>query len=214
MKKEVKTLFLILLFVVFLGYMAYRQFSQFQRSDQQFSLPDITMLKPENLFPEEEKGEKEFVSPDGKLKIKYPASWREGGEELLKAFNQGRDELTEEKTIFSAFKATWQDTLPSYLLITEVSLSDPEKILEKIKGGGENSQTEIEISEIEKDEKKILFEAVYKSESPQLSLHSREKIISLPEKSYIISVITLGENWEEISSDAIFILDSVEIIER
>lgn len=208
--KNTKFLIIIFLLIVLFGWLAWWRFFSFQKALKEVSLPAFEMPQLELLPEEKDLGEKEYFTPDRKLKIKYPGSWTKAGDEFLRVFNQGRDELAEAKTLFVAYKTSWKNPFPSYLVCQEISLTDPEKIMEEIKKG---SQAEIEIFVIEKKEEEILFEAVYKKEGSYLSLRSREKIISFPEKSYLVSVFTVAENWEKISSDVQFIFDSIKIFE-
>lgn len=210
MKKETRTIILLFLFIIILSFLTYQNFTKFQKSAQEVSLPEFKTPEPEEFLPEKE-GEKEFLTPDGKIKIKYPASWVEMGNEFIQTLNQGREEMAEEKIIFAASKATLKNVIPSYLFITEASLNNPENVFEKIK---ETNQAEIKILEIAKTEKEILFEATYTKEESSLYLRSKEKIISFPKKSYLISVFTTAENWEKITDDISFIFDSIEAADQ
>lgn len=209
--KDYHFLILIILSILALSFGAWWQFQSFQKSMSELKLPKFEM--PKMKLPEareqEKKEEKEFVSPDKKLKIKYPGDWtEEKNKEFLKAFNRGRNELPQAKTIFVAYKIIWENPLPSFLLCQEISLTTPEKVIEAIKKAN-NPKIEI----IAKKEKEVLFEADYqRKREPPLLVHSREKVISTPEKSYLVAIFSIPENWSKLSSDVQFIFDSIEIV--
>lgn len=208
--KEKKFLIIIFIFIASLSWITYWRLVRFRENLREISPPkfEIPQLKP---FPEEKKEkEKEYLTPDKKLKIKYPGNWMEGGEELIRVLVPQREGLPEVKLLFVAYKVSLQNPIPSYLVIQEISLTQPQKIIEEIK---KVSDLQIEIFEIEKKENEILFEVIYKKKEAPFSLRSREKIISFPEKSYLIGVFTVLENWGNLSTDLEFIFNSIEIIE-
>jgi hypothetical protein len=211
MKKETKILLLISLLIIFFGFMAYYRLRQFQRSFQKLSLPKIENPQPETLFlSEDQEGEKEFITPDGKLKIKYPANWLKGEKESFPMLKE--DE--EAKSLFFAYKVNWRHPTPSYLIIQETPLKEIDEIVEKMKKETEEKGGQIKIIKLEKGEKGALWEAEYQKKTGEIAyaLHSKGRIIFGQGKNYLVTIFAFEENWSEVSAEVEKILDSIELL--
>lgn len=188
--------------------MTYWRFKKLAESLKEVSFPKWEMPKME--LPSPTITEKEFLSPDGKLKLKYSSDWLEGGEEILKILNTPSPQRIEGKTLLFLYKVSWQKYIPAFLILQELPFTDLEKILKEIKEKEEG----IEIVKLEKREKESWLEIKQKKKENSLfSFYAKGRIIFGKEKSYWLSIFSLLENWPDISLEAEKILNSVEFLE-
>ena len=202
-------LFLVSL-ILFFSFLTYWRFREFQKSLSKIEFPKFEMPKTD-LFPQPAKiEEKEFVSPDGKLKLKYGSDWREmGGDSGLLDFSKQRTEGT--KTLFFGQKISEANI--GFLSVQEMEIAAKqklEKIVEKIKGDATTS--EIEIVNLDIKDNSAIFEVDYKKEGASM-FHSKEKLVRNENKVYIISVLAFSQGWSDIEPEAEQILNSTQIVE-
>jgi hypothetical protein len=155
---------------------------------------------------------KEFVSPDGKLKLKYLADWIEMDKVILETFNQ---EIIKKgaKILFFAQKLKVKTSSFAYLVIQELEKEEwkgLDEIIEEMKKEAKERGEEIEIIKIDKERR--IFEAKYKKVN-QPEIHSSEKIIEGKEKIYLIAFLTFEKSWEEFQPEMNSIFNSVEIVQ-
>jgi hypothetical protein len=154
---------------------------------------------------------KEFVSPDGKLKLKYLADWIEMDKGILETFNQEIIKK-EVKILFFAQKFKVKTSSFAYLIIQELEKEKwkgLDEIIEEMKKESKERGVEIEIVKINKESG--IFEAKYKKAN-QPEIHSSEKIVEGKEKIYLIAFLTFEKSWEEFQPEMNSIFNSVEII--
>jgi len=204
--KKIKISILII-FILFFSFTTFWYFKNFQKSLSKFDLSEIKLPKfeiPLELLKKE--GEKEFITPDKRLKIKYPADWLEIEEKSLKEIRGGA------QILFFAQKIAVEGEAFASLIIQESDKKEGqslEKIIEEIKNEAEKRGEEIEVTKLEIGEKIASFEAIQKKEN--YSLFSKNKLILLDKKVYIISFITLEKDWPKFSKEADSIFNSLEI---
>jgi hypothetical protein len=190
--------------------------------------PKFEELKPEQLqeILQSIKGEKptkisyrEFISPDGKLKLFYLSDWIEIKDEkiLEKTTPLERVEKYGQKTLLLAQKLRKEKI--AQLIISELNLDKQknfEDIIEEMKEVNHQQGWEMEIIKSEIKGSEDVFEAKYRKQD-RYDTHSKEKIILLePEgekrKVYSIAVITLDRDWQEFAEEAEEIINSVQLI--
>ena len=197
--------------IILLSWVVYQRFFDFQETLSDFSPPQFEMPKTDFSLSQEE-NEQKFVSPDGRLKIDYPGGWTKTTEDFLIAMNQEGMKLEQAKVLFFAFKVDLGKPTPFFFLIQEINLINLEKIIEVMKVDTEEKDGEMEILSLIAENKIASLEAKYKKGGVYDFL-SREKIIILEEKSYLVALFTPEENWLAFTDEADSILNSIEVIQ-
>jgi len=200
-----------------------------QESLSRIGFPKFEEMKPEQLqeFLRNLKGEKstettykEFISPDGKLKMAYSSDWIEIKDEKILEKTTPKEKIEKYglETLFLAQKLRKEKI--AQLIISELNFDKQksfENIIEEMKEANHQQGWEMEIIKSEiKDEEDVL-EAKYRK-TDRYDVHSKEKILLLnPEnektKVYLVTVIALDKNWQEFSEEAEEIINSATLIE-
>ena len=209
----------LILLAILLSFLSYRQIREFrgvlqQAPDLKLEIPPLEPLE----FPlvRNQEKEKEFITPDGRLKIRYSGNWLEGGEEILRAFGaQVGPKLAEAEIIFFAFQIDWKKPFPSYLILQKIGDKGVEEVIEAMKKDIIEREGEIEILSLKKENDRALIEARYKIKmgATFFLLRSKGKIILTEEQNYLLTVLSSEEKWPDIEPEAKRILESVERIE-
>lgn len=187
--------------------------SNWQGSNWQKNFIKTTGFQPpeEISYTPTQKGDKEFVSPDGKLKLKYPADWLvfEGNEFLETTVPQDWKEKYDLKTLFLSQKFRADGF--AQIIVYQGSFDFPiEEIIEKMHATNREQGWRVEIIDSDIKEKTGVFET--RSAVPQsYALYSKEKIIKEGENNaYLISFIALDKDWQKFAGEADAILESAE----
>jgi len=204
-----KDLFLIVIIILFLSGSTYWNFKNWKKSLEKVELPKFEMPRFEP-FPKKE-GYKEWTSPDGKLKLKYPADWMEMDIRTLESYIQRE---IEEKPLFLAQKLVIEKSTIVFLTVNKLKPetgSNAEEILEKMKKDAKKREGEMEILKLDIQNKIAIFEAKYsKKEGPVF--HSKEKMI-LNEEVYLISFFTFEKDFSEFENEAEEIINSAQLVQ-
>jgi len=210
MRKDSKILILIIIFILGLSFITYWQFKSFQESlskveVSKFETPEIST----ELWLGEKEGYKEFITPDGKLKMKYPAYWLEMEESSLKNFFQTTEEA---EILLFAYRFKLKNLTD--LVFLAVQKLNSEKNLEKVIEEAERDAKErgVEIINLKIEENQAEFEEEYQSKTGGI-FYLKEKLILAGENIYSISILSPEKNWSQIEKEANEILDSVQIIQ-
>lgn len=199
-----------------------------QESLSRIGFPKFEEMKPEQLQElfRNLKGEdpteisyKDFISPDGRLKITYSADWLEVKDEKIlgKTTQMERVEKYGLKTLFLAQKLRKEKI--AQLIISELNFDKQkgfENIIEEMKEVNRQQGWEMEIIKSEIKEKENILEAKYRKPE-RYDVHSKEKILLLdPEnekrKVYLIAVITLDRDWQEFTEEAEGVINSAQLL--
>ena len=204
-----KFLFSIIIFILLLGLVTFWQFNNSRRALSEVKLPSFEMPKVEiPLFPEGEK-KKEFISPDGKLKLEHHSDWMETPKESLENLNE--EPIKEGGVLFLAQKFKLEKTAFAILIVQELEKKENiEELIEGFKNATKEKGGEIEIISLNIKENDGYFEAKYKREDS--IFRSKEKIIFRGDKFYLISIFALEKDWSEFESEANEILGSAQLI--
>lgn len=211
-KKELskKDILLIFFVILLLSFFTYRHFKSWRESLSNVEMPKFEM--PEFEIPsKKEGGYKEWISPDGKLKIKYSTDWMEMKKEIFEGFIQEN----KGKTLFFAQKFEMEKAAQAFLTVRELILEKErefEEIIEEMKKNVEEKEGKMEILNLDIEDKTAIFEAKYRGETG-LPLHSKEKIILNEEKGYLISFSTFEKNWQDFKEEAEEIINSAILLE-
>ena len=168
-----------------LSFTTYWRFKSFQQSLSQINLPKFKMPEIDSgLWLGGKEGYEEWISPDGKLKIKYPAFWLGMEEGSIKDYLGSTEES---EILFFAYRFDLKNlSSMTFLIIQKLT---PEKNLEKVieeiekdtkEKGGEMKNINLKMEENQAD-----FER--ESESKIGDVHSKEKLILVGENLYSIS---------------------------
>jgi len=209
MKKDFKILILIFVFILGLSFITYWQFKGLQKPLTKVELPKFKM--PEistELWLGEKEGLKEWISPDGKLKMKYPAYWIEMEESSLKNFFQPVEGA---EILLFAYRFKLENLTNLVFLVIQKLNSEKnlEKIIEEIKGTAKEKG--IEIINLKIEENRVELETEYQSKTGDI-FYSKEKLILAGENLYLISVFSPKKNWTQIEGEANEILSSIQLV--
>ncbi|XOA42701.1 MAG: hypothetical protein ACKKMO_02725 [Candidatus Nealsonbacteria bacterium] len=214
--KDYKTLILIILFILLLSFITWKRFETLQKpfSLYETKLPKFEMPKFESFFSQEDNGSEEFVSPDGKLKLKYPSNWIKMEKESLETFNK---EIAREgaKNLFFAQKFKIKENTLAILIVQELTLEKEtslEEIIEEMKEKTKEKDGEMEIEKSEFDDKIVYLEVKYKRDETPI-LYSKEKIILEEDKAYLITFLNPNNNWSGFEEEINEIFNSIQIID-
>lgn len=170
--------------------------------------PELKITEPEKSS----KTYKEFIDPDGKLKIQYPSSWFVVENESLFSVLTSKDwkEKYDLKTLFLV--QSFEMGKFAQLIVQEGVFDIPtEEIIEEMEKINREQELNMEIIKSDIQNDKAIFEARYlTTNSP--NLYSKEEILLIGEKTYLIAFIALEQDWPALSEQADFILNSAQII--
>jgi len=200
---------LVIIVILFLSGATFWNFKSWRKSLGQVELPKFEMPKME-LFPEKG-GSKEWTSPDGKLKMKYPADWIEVDIKMLENYVQRE---VEEKPLLVAQKFSIEKSTLVFLTVNKLNFEESvefEEILEKMKEDAKKREGKMEVLNSEIKDKEMVFEAKYTKKGGTVFL-SREKIL-LEKGGYLVSVFAFEKDWSEFKKEAEEIINSVQLVE-
>jgi len=206
--------FFVLISVIWL--LSNWQLQKWEKNLLQDALPKLKAVGSEELpkpYSSLNSDYKEFVSSDGKLRMKYPVSWLTIENEGVFAITvpEKWGEKYNLKTVFLAqyFKA---DKFAQLMVQKGIFDIPTEEIIEKMQSNNLEQGLEMEIVQLSTENNKTIFEAKYlMANSP--NLYSKEKILSLGGETYLIAFITLEKNWQGFSEEADFLLDSSQVVQ-
>jgi len=205
-------IFIIIIIAIFgLSFAIYWQFKSFQESLTRVELPEFKVPEVSfELWPGEEEGYKEWISPDGKLKIKYPSYWIEMEEESLKSYLSPSEKG---EVLLFAYRFQLKGftfTTPSFLVVQNLNFEkNLEKVIEEMEKEAQEREGEMKIINLKIEENQAEFEAEYKSKIGEI-FYSKEKLILVEENLYSISIFSAKKDWTRIEEEANEIFDSIE----
>jgi hypothetical protein len=197
----------MILFLSFLNYWRFKNFNQTLSKNipPKIEIPEMKIEELPLFGGNETKEEKEWVSPDGKLKLKYPASWMEENEIFSKIF-QEEATLKDSKILLFVQNFDLKNQALNILTVGEIS---PEKKLEDILE--EIKKMNLEILSVESENGTATIEAKTK-EKRRVSFRAKEKIFFGKEKTYLVSFISFEKNWEKVKEVRERIFESIEFV--
>lgn len=187
--------------------------------------PEEEVSKFESVFSEEQSSEsknelldKEFISPDGKIKINYSSDWEETKDENLleKVFPEKTKGKYNLKVLFLAHYL--KSKVFSQIYIAEGYFGDAtnsEEIIDIFKQSGQEENLNVIIINQELKDNKFIFEFICEKEGFS-SLHFKQLVV-LPkkteDKSYLVAFVGPEKDWLRIKDRADNVINSVEIID-
>jgi hypothetical protein len=201
-----KNLILSLGMIIMLSGFTYWHFKSWRKpiaNSQKIEFPKI------DLVPEKE-GYKEFISPDGKLKLKYPADWIEIDAKTLESYAQSSSEGVP-LLLAQGFRIDTGKFALAFLTAQELNSEEKkgaEEIIEDMKNKAKEKGDEIEISKLEIKDGEASFETRNRKKDGPVFL-SKEKII-LDNKIYLVSFFTFEKDWLEFEREGEEIINSVQ----
>ncbi len=209
--KDKKIIFILFIFIILLSFIAVRQFNNFEELSNKISPPNFKIEIPKlEFYPKSEKTDEkqEFISKDGKIKITYPADWKET--ENLDVLN--KEIMQEGEILFFAQKLDLEKTLSAFLIIQKINLEKEKKleeIIDMLKAEEKEKGIDMEIIGEENKENEAILDLDYKK-ADKILFYSKEKIIIDRDKLYLIDVAAPEKDWPEIKDEAKEIIDSVQ----
>ncbi len=159
---------------------------------------------------------KDFVSPDGRLKLQYPGSWMTAPQDKLDEMSAKQSGFNSQ-TLFLAYSPDIGNI--SQAIVSEQNYEEAkslEKIMEDMQKSNQEQGWDMKILDKNQvDEGDLIFQAEYKKDE-RYSLRSKERIISLgtdlgEQRIYTVAFISLDKYWDEVQEKADSVIDSVEI---
>jgi len=211
--EDKKALLISLLAIIILGFITNQYFKNLSNPLSKVEFPEFEIPDFDPFASQESGDHIEFISPDKKLKLKYPSHWTKMTPNTLAKINQVVVNQRVKNLLFvQTFK--FEKSTLAFLTVQELTLEEEknlEEIIETIKEGMEGQEGEVEITNLKIEEGEAYFEGKYKrSQSPPT--YSREKIILGDNKAYLISLFNLENNWSEFEKEVSEILSSVELL--
>ena len=195
-----------------LSLISYWRFKNFQEAWPEIELPKLEMpeIKLENLLFPEKEGYREWISPDGKLKLKYSANWLKMDKAFLGQLGQVKTVLVEMEFLFFAYQFKIKEQALASLIVGEIT---PKKSLEEIKKEIEENIKreggEIKITILEIKDEKVKLEMVSRHPG-RPNFFSKGKIVFGDDKNYLIFITTPEKDWPKFEKEVEKIFKSVQ----
>jgi len=207
-----KFLLLIIALILLLSLATFWQFRNFKKFLSAVNLSKFEIPKFEITSPFKKEGVKEFVSEDGKLKVKYAADWIELSQTILEVLNK---EMVKEgaEVLFYAQKMELEKSAFAFLVIQKVDFETDknlEEFIGEIKKENEEREIKMEMIDLTIEDEEAIMETLISKKESGLIFHSKEKIILSENRGWIIAVFTLKDSWAEFEKEAEEILRSLE----
>lgn len=209
--KDKKYFILTIISILALSVITYQQFKGFREISSEIDLPEFKM--PEfNLSNLQENTEnKEFISPDNKLRIEYPSSWLVLPKEGLENLNQEIVKINSE-ILFFAQKFNLQDATFISLAIQKLHLEegqDLETVIYQMEEDAKKEEKNGEILQSKINDKNAYLETRYKKEG-EATFITKEKAILHENEVYIITFIAQEKNWSIFEEEVEEIFNSIQ----
>lgn len=173
-------------------------------------LPDLGGI--DDLSSSQETTSQKFISKDGRLVIDYPADWAAlEQQEIISAM--APEIWVEKYGLQTLLFALTTDGKSGQLIVYKGNFGGltAKEIIGEIKQITEERGWKMDIVSSEIKENGAVFEAKYQT-SDNFFFHSKEKILTNQNESYIISVIVPEQNWLGAKEDIDKILNSAIIV--
>jgi|GEM_PF-2148720 len=184
--------------------------------NQQPDLDSFFSQKKDNdleTFFRVETEEKDWLSPDNKLKLTYPAGWMTMDKIVSEYVDDPGVILEDAKILLFALRFDMTEQLSALLTVSSV---DKEKDLQKIKEGisqkvqEDGGETEITILSFED---KIAWLEVLSRYPDKPASYSKGTIIFSEEETYLVFFTASQRDWMQLKEEAESIFDSIELLE-
>ncbi len=200
---------IVILMIFFLSGFSFWHFKNWKKSISEFKPPKFEIPKPE-IFPKKE-GYKEWISPDGKLKMKYKGDWIEMKKEFFGIL------ASEEKgeTLFFAQKFIFEKGAQGFLVVRKINSKDGmnlKEFIENMKRETESKGGKMEILHSVIKEDTATLEIKYEKMGKP-SLHSKEKIFLGKEAVYLVTFFTFEKNWDAFQQETEEIINNIQFLE-
>jgi len=222
-----KTYILILIIMILgLSVITYLRFQEFRMTMPRtvpeaprlempkFEMPTSELEWQDVFFPESDE-KKEWVSPDGKLKLEFTASWQEMDQSFLKYAEGTGIILAESKILLFAHRFKHREQALALFTVSETSADkNLRNIIEEIEENIKTEGGEIEIISLETEikDKTASLEMILKY-SNQSDFYSKGEIIFDQEKTFLIFFASPQKDWLSLEAEAKEIFDSIRLIE-
>jgi len=213
MKKDVKILLsAIILLILVLGLFTWWHYRELQKAISEgvpiaFDL-DAFMSDEREILTEE--SFREFLVPDGDLKITYAESWQEIDP---LAFSIDALDTEKMKTLFFTTKTELASMKIGWLMVQQLKFEEEagfEEIIEEIKVTGEDQGVKTEIKNLDIGENTAEFEI---SQSlPGYATKGKGRIIFTEKNIYSVIIFSFFNDWNFFREEAGQILNSTQVL--
>jgi len=215
MKLSDKTYILILIVIILgLSYVSYGQFKKFGQSLNEISFPKIEIpeINLEEIFISEKEGDREWVSPDGKLKLTYSANWMETDQTFLEYFGQTGISLAKTDLLLFAYQFDLKKQNLALLTVNKnIDQESLEEILEEMERNVEEQGGEIKIDASE-TENGIVWLKIISKFPDQPNFYSKGKVLFNENEIYLVIFTSYQADWPKFEQEAQEILNSAHLV--
>lgn len=208
-----KYIFILIILIFLCGFASFKQFENFGKFLPEIKFPKIELpeINVEEFLPSEMEGYKEFISPDGKLKLNYPASWIEIDKNSLKQIlSQKETPFNEADILFFVYKYNFNDQSAAILGVGETNeKKEIDEIIKKEREIIVENNGDMEIINLEKENESATLEIKMKGKDGTFS-RAKEKVIFGENKTYFIIIAALEKDWQKFENEANEILNSAK----
>lgn len=208
-----QVIFLSLLSAVILAFATSWYFKNLLKPLSTADLPKFEIPEFNPFSSQETKDYTEFISPDGKLKLKYPSQWMKMAPDTLEKLNQALIDKEAKNLLFvQGIKIEKGDFI--FLMVQELDSEEKkglEEIIETIKEKVKEQGGKAEISNLKIKDDTAYFEGEFEGENPP-PVYLKEKIILTDNKVYLVILFNLKNDWSEFEKEVSEILNSVELL--
>jgi hypothetical protein len=201
--------------VLGLSYMSYGQFRKFGQSFSEVSFPKIEipeMRLEEFSAPTAAGEEKEWVSPDGGLKLAYSSRWTEADKMFLGYIDQTGIALTEAELLFFAHQIEAQSQAPAFLIVGKITEQKTfEEIMQEMEDKIKAQGGETEIITMETDNGTGWFEMVSGYPGQPYS-YLKGKLLFSENITYLVVFTSYQTSWPKFEQEAQEILDLAQLV--
>ena len=212
--KTKKSLIIFCLLLIILGLVAITN-RRFRGLNEKLSseLLELNFDEIEEAYSAKEAPLQRFSSQYGKLTIDYPLDWAA---------------MEQQEIIGAMAPETWREKYGLRTLLFAMQINNGSSqlvaykgnfgglgvrgIIEEIKGASQNQGWKMNVVSSEVEEKKAVFEAKYET-SDGLLFHSKEKILINGNEAYLITALSLEEDWQEARDNIDKIVDSAIVLD-
>ena len=177
-----------------------------------FEMPTLDFNLESALSPER-KGDKEWTSPDGKLKLAYPDNWMIMEQAFLDCGAITGSALGEEEVLLFVYHFKLAGQSFPYLIVSQIKTEKSlEQIMEEIKQNIESSGGEKEIIMLETKDETVDLEIIFRYQG-YANFYNKGRIIFTEEKTYMIFFNASQQAWPQLKEEAENIFDSIELLQ-
>ena len=216
MKLSDRTYIIILIIAILsLSLMAHKQFKgALDGFEVELPKPEVPEMDfdIEGILSPEKKGDKEWISPDKKIKLAYPDNWIIMEKALLEHGAIRGITLQEEEVLLFVYHFKIAGHSFPYLTVSRVEAEKTlDQIMKEISQTIESSGGEKEIISLATENGITDTELVFKYPG-QANFYTKGRIFFTEEKTYLVFFTVSQQAWPQLKEEVEGIFDSIELL--